>query len=83
MSQKCRACGGPAAVRDSRAIDKNATRRRYRCLKPSCGERWTTIEMIIADGVYYRAMVQQLQASAKTTSALLQIRALINKVVGE
>lgn len=82
MSQKCRTCGGRAAIRDSRTVDKNATRRRYICLKPACGDRWSTIEMIIADGVHYPVMVQQLHASVKTTATLLQIRTLINKVMG-
>lgn len=82
MSQKCKACGGKAKIVDSRAVDKNATRRRYFCPKKSCGERWSTIELIVQDGVQYKIMNQQLQASANTVSTLLKIRHLINKTVG-
>lgn len=82
MSQLCRTCGGKAKILDSRTIDKNVTRRRYRCSKRTCGDAWGTIEMIIGEGVHYKILRQELSAAAKSVSVLVKIRSIVNKAIG-
>lgn len=82
MSQLCRTCGAKARILDSRTIDKNVTRRRYRCSKRACNDAWSTIEMIVGDNVHYKVMQQELAAAAKSVSVLVKIRSLVNKAIG-
>lgn len=79
MSQKCRTCGVKARIMDSRAVDKNATRRRYKC---GCGDTWTTLEMIIETGAQYKMLRQEMEASANVVGTLAKIRTMINKAIG-
>lgn len=81
MSQLCRTCDRPATIMDSRAIDKNVTRRRYRCQDEQCGDRWSTVELIIADRQHYKEMKKEMDAAEQTISALKQIREIASGVL--
>lgn len=70
-------CNKPAQIRDSRLIDRNVTRRRYNCKDPKCGAKWSTVEMIIADRVYYKKLMHEMNAAARTIEALKQIRNIV------
>lgn len=75
MSQLCRSCHKPAKIIDSRAVDKNATRRRYVRKNEACLDRWSTIEMIV-DHISYPKLQRALDNAGNLHSVLHTIKTI-------
>lgn len=74
MNQLCRTCHKPAKMIDSRAVDKNTTRRRYCCQNAQCADRWSTIELVIDDKIKYPEIRRALANAGRVNSVLATIK---------
>lgn len=76
MSILCPDCGSHTSVIDSRSSsDGLAVRRRRKCLKKKCGERFTILEAITPEGSKLPSLLLEQQRAFKL---LDMIRKLIN-----
>lgn len=70
----CPDCGAETSATDTRSLG-GYVRRRRRCVKTNCGRKVTTIEIVVADGDYRKALMGRVvilpQADVERITLLL------------